>query len=115
MLILPPKHDGLIFAETHNLFSTYFDIPLITPAVTQGAIYIIRNPLDVVISVSDHFGLEMDKAVDFVNNPNGSSAPTETMVRQIFSSWTKNVEHWTLNPTVSVLAVRYEDLHEHPA
>ncbi len=108
------KQDGLVFVKTHNILSTYFDIPLITPEVTQGVLYVIRNPLDTVLSVADHYGLDLDRAINFINNVNGSTAPNETMVRQIFSSWTKNVEHWTLDPRLPVLAIRYEDLHAQP-
>ncbi|WP_169543766.1 sulfotransferase domain-containing protein [Sneathiella aquimaris] len=103
-----------VFVKTHNLLSTYYDIPLITPTVTASGLYIIRNPLDLVLSVADHFGLTVDKAIDFISNPNGSTAPTETMVRQIFCSWTENVKSWSENPPFPVFVVRYEDLHATP-
>jgi len=123
IMALTPKAHGFVatksknvaFVKTHNLLSTYHDVPLITPEVTQGAIYIVRNPLDTVISVADHFGLSMDKAVDFINDPSGSTAPNETMVRQIFCSWSRNVESWTGGQApFPVWTVRYEDLHSNP-
>jgi len=58
--------------------------------------------------------LGLDRAIQFINNLNGSSAPTDRMVRQIFSSWTKNVESWTEEAPFPVLTTRYEDLHEDP-
>lgn len=108
------RQPGLAFVKTHNLFSTYYDIPLITPSVTQGSVYIIRNPLDMALSVADHFGFDVDRAIDFINNENGSTAPTQTMVRQIYCSWTKNVESWTRDNPLPVHVVRYEDLHAEP-
>lgn len=105
----------MVFVKTHNLLSTYHDIPLITPDVTKCGLYIVRNPLDTVISVADHFGLDLDRAISFVNNVNGSSAPTDRMVRQIFSSWSKNVGSWTTEAPFPVLVTRYEDLHRNPA
>ena len=103
------------FTKTHNLLSDYKGVPLITPEVTQSAIYIVRNPLDAVVSVADHFGLSMDKAVEFVNNPNGSTASNETMVRQIFSSWSNNVQSWrSAKTSFPIWIVRYEDLHAAP-
>ncbi len=81
------RHAGLVFAKTHSLLSTYHDIPLISPDVSQGAVYIVRNPLDTVLSVADHFGLDMERAITFINNNSGSTAPTERLGRQIFSSW----------------------------
>ncbi len=108
------RHDQLVFVKTHNLLSTYHDIPLITPSVTHSALYILRNPLDIVLSVADHFGLELDRAIEFMNDPNGSTAPNETMVRQIFCSWKMNVKTWTEQPPFPVMVVRYEDLHDQP-
>jgi len=104
----------MAFVKTHNLLSTYHNIPLVTPDVTQCGLHIVRNPLDTVISVADHYGLGLDRAIQFINNLNGSSAPTDRMVRQIFSSWTKNVESWTEEAPFPVLTTRYEDLHEDP-
>ena len=110
------KSASITFTKTHNLLSDYQGYPLITPKVTEGAIYIVRNPLDTAVSVADHFGLSMDKAVDFVNSPNGSTAPNETVVRQIFSSWANNVQSWSsANAAFPIWTVRYEDLHEAPA
>lgn len=105
---------GSVFVKTHNLLAPNHGIPLITKEVTSSGIYIVRNPLDTVISVADHFGLSLDKAVDFMNNVSGSTARTETMVRQIFSSWSYNVASWTTQPPFPVWAVRYEDMHANP-
>ena len=105
------QREGAIFVKTHNLLSQLHGVPLITKAATQGAIYIVRNPLDTVISVADHFGLSLDKAIDFINNHNASTAPSETMVRQIFCSWSENTRSWTAAPPFPVWTVRYEDLH----
>ncbi|WP_025897345.1 sulfotransferase domain-containing protein [Sneathiella glossodoripedis] len=102
------------FVKTHNLLSTNFGIPLITADVTKAGLYVVRNPLDTVISVADHFGLDIDRAIKFMNNRSGSTAPNETMVRQIFSSWSMNVASWTTQPPFPVWTIRYEDLHSSP-
>jgi len=108
------RQPGFAFVKTHNLLSDYQDIPLITAGVTRAAIYILRNPLDMVISVADHFGLTLDRAIDFINDTNGSTAPTDQMVRQIFCSWSYNVASWTTSTPFPVWIVRYEDLHKTP-
>ncbi|MBE7636094.1 sulfotransferase domain-containing protein [Sneathiella sp. P13V-1] len=106
------QHPDMVFAKTHNILSAYKGIPLITPEVTKGAVYIIRNPLDVVLSVADHFGLEMDAAIDFLNSNNASTAANETMVRQYFCSWSENVVTWTTEHPFPISIVKYEDLHQ---
>ncbi len=109
------QRPDLVFAKTHNILSTYKGTPLISPNVTKGAVYIIRNPLDVVLSVADHFGLEMDAAIDFLNSNNASTAANETMVRQYFCSWSENVVTWTTHQPFPISVVRYEDLHKSAA
>jgi len=108
------QHPDVVFAKTHNILSTYKGTPLITPSVTRGAVYIVRNPLDIVLSVADHFGLTIDRAIDFMNSNNASTAANETMVRQYFASWSENVLTWTTSMPFPVAVVRYEDLHAAP-
>ena len=44
-----------VFVKTHSMAGVHDGTPLITPQGTAGAIYVVRNPLDVVISMSHHF------------------------------------------------------------
>jgi Sulfotransferase domain len=108
------RHQDAVFVKTHNMLSTYKGTSLITPSVTRGGIYIIRNPLDTVLSVADHFGLSLDRAIDLMNSMNGSTAPTDQVVRQYFGSWSHNVLTWTTEIPFAVCPVRYEDLHSAP-
>ena len=57
-----------VFVKTHNWLGKKHGIPLVTPEFTAGAIYIVRNPLDVVISLSDHYGMTIDQGVDMMND-----------------------------------------------
>ena len=45
---------GLALVKTHHAMMTDRGVPAINPAVTSGAIYIVRNPLDVAISFAAH-------------------------------------------------------------
>ncbi|TNE40243.1 MAG: sulfotransferase domain-containing protein, partial [Alphaproteobacteria bacterium] len=58
-----------VFVKTHSWLGKSHGVPLITPECTAGAVYIIRNPLDVVISLSDHYGLTLDEGVEMITNP----------------------------------------------
>ena len=44
-----------VFVKTHNIIGTIDSVPLITPAATAGAIYVVRNPFDVAISFAHHY------------------------------------------------------------
>lgn len=105
---------GTVFVKTHNFMGEFDGQPLHNLQVTAGGIYIIRNPLDVVLSVSDHFGLSVDGAIDFMGTDITASLNSETNVSQVLSSWSVNVASWTGSPHDSLLVLRYEDMLDKP-
>lgn len=105
---------GTVFVKTHNFLGEYRGYPLHSSAVTSGAIYLVRNPLDVCISMARYFDYTMDEAIDYMAQEM-TGTPNETHhVPQIISSWSANVESWTANPDKSILVVRYEDMLDQP-
>jgi hypothetical protein len=106
-----------VFVKTHcflGLDDT--GAPLITMEYTAGAIYIVRNPLDVVLSMMPHFGLTADQAIDylgFVRNSMGGA--DEDSVEEPVSTWSIHVKSWTAEPNPRLLTVRYEDMLAKPA
>ena len=54
---------GSRFVKTHNFAGAMGGQPLHNASVTAGAIYVVRNPLDVAISMTHHFGITLDEAV----------------------------------------------------
>lgn len=103
-----------VFVKTHNYLGEWEEVPLVNMDVTAGAIYILRNPLDVVISYSHHFGVPMDEAIVQMAHRETGTPTTPTNVRQVYGSWSSNVESWTGNPNPSIHVVRYEDLTAKP-
>ena len=53
-----------IFVKTHNGLVEYLGRPMHYMEYTAGAIYIVRNPLDMVISHADHYGLTIDQSIE---------------------------------------------------
>ena len=56
-------HPDLVFVKTHNASLTVHGIPLCSPEVTEGAIYIVRDPRDVAISYSKYTGQNLDQII----------------------------------------------------
>ena len=46
------------------------DATVLTIGHTAGAIYILRNPLDVAVSYSAHFGVSLDELITALSNDN---------------------------------------------
>jgi hypothetical protein len=105
---------GSVFTKTHNQFTHYNDVPLHNMSVTAAAIYIVRNPLDVLLSTADHFGLSLDAAIDFMGNVKTGSLSNPENVATFLGSWSNHVESWTINPHQQFVVLRYEDMLDQP-
>ena len=99
-----------VFVKTHNAMVADRGQPLLTMALTAGAIYVVRNPLDVVVSYSHHLGQTIDETIRFMNTPGARTPNTDKNVYQILGSWSENVESWSARPTPGLLVLRYEDM-----
>jgi hypothetical protein len=89
--------------------------PLIEPAATYGALYIIRNPLDVAVSLRHHLGLTVDAAIDRMEDDGFRlGGRGRTQLRQPLGTWSEHVSSWVSAVGIPVLSVRYEDLSADP-
>ena len=104
-----------VIAKTHNALVVDRGTPMISEAHTAGAIYLLRNPLDVAVSYAVHFGLSLDEAVAAMNRPHNQSKSNESaFVYEFHGSWSENVESWTGQNSKAIHVVRYEDLQADP-
>ena len=82
---------GSIFTKTHNRWGGYNEHALHNVAVIAGAIYLVRNPLDVVPSTADHVGLNIDAAIDFMANEDTGTPSNMENVVSYLGSWSSRV------------------------
>ncbi|MFO1060244.1 MAG: sulfotransferase domain-containing protein [Dongiaceae bacterium] len=101
---------GPIFVKTHMAAAELGGTPLITVSETVAAIYIVRNPLDVVVSHSHHYGNDLDRTIELLAADDTITRASETHVPEYHSSWSAHVASWTSVPSPGLLVVRYEDL-----
>ncbi|WP_240932881.1 sulfotransferase domain-containing protein [Pelagibius litoralis] len=101
--------------KTHSYFGEDYGHPIFSMSATFGAIYIIRDPRDVVLSAADHFGKTLDEMIVMMANPAGlGAAMPGTIVHEFLSSWSNHVESWTKWNHPGIYTVRYEDLLADP-
>lgn len=103
-----------VFVKTHNFLGEWCGQPLHNMDVTAGAIYIVRNPLDVALSMGPHFGLTIDEVIDQLADETTSTAMTAGHIPELHSSWSTHVRSWTQHPNPQLLVLRYEDLLDKP-
>jgi hypothetical protein len=105
---------GTIFVKTHNFLGEFGGYPLHNSSVTSGAIYLVRNPLDVAVSMANYFAYPIDTAIDYMAEEMTGTPNEKENVPQILSSWSTHVQSWTQNPEDSIRVVRYEDMLDNP-
>jgi hypothetical protein len=106
--------DAPVFVKTHNALVLDRGHPTVNMGATSGAIYIVRNPLDVVISFALHFGIDLDAAIDKMGRRGLETDVTKHAVYEVYGSWSENVMSWTRKPHRAIYVMRYEDMLQRP-
>ena len=106
---------GTVLVKTHNMNGSFEGHALHNPAVSVGAVYVVRNPLDVVLSMTYHFGLSIDEAIDRLGSEELATGNDELFVTQILGSWSTHVASWANMADPAILVVRYGDMLEKPS
>lgn len=100
-----------VVVKTHNAKANVSGIALIPVAITAGAVYIIRDPRDVVISLSHHFNLTINESITMLNDEQRAGESKQGLFHMLMS-WSQNVNSWTrMNKDVPTLVVKYEELN----
>ena len=103
-------HDAYTYTEDGE--------PLVSREATMGAVYILRNPLDVAPSAANHWDCSVDQAIERMANPEMSlcefrnSLPGQ--VQQRLLSWSDHVRSWVYAAELNRLTIRYEDMLARP-
>ena len=106
--------DGVAFVKTHHALVLDRGYSTINFDVTAGAIYIVRNPLDVAVSFSHHMNASVDEAIERMALDGLETAISERVIHEVYGSWRQHVESWTRKPHRTIYVMRYEDMLTDP-
>jgi hypothetical protein len=107
--------DGVVPVKTHSAFvKMKGGTPAINMAVTAGAVYIVRNPLDVAVSYAHHQGLPADAIIEIIATNMFATPTNATNVYEVMGSWSQHVASWTASQSPMIHVMRYEDMLADP-
>lgn len=112
--------DKVLFVKIHDAFtlSEADGLPIVPDEPTKMAVYLVRNPLDVTLSLANHLDKDCGTVIEkFINNPAGvfsGKSGSGHQFNQILLNWSMHVESWKKIPSFAVHFVRYEDLRFNP-
>jgi hypothetical protein len=101
------------FVKTHSVALSAQGVNQINLGVTRGAVYIVRNPLDVAVSYASHFGVSIDEAIRRMNLPAMCMATDGDQLAEVVSTWSAHVLSWLESP-MKPFILRYEDMIDRP-
>jgi hypothetical protein len=101
------------YHKIHRAY-TYIDEgkPLLPQNGCLGAIYFIRNPLDIAISFANHLSCSIDEVIDIMGNR--TFALNHYPLRQLILSWSLHVKSWVEATGGNHFILRYEDMIMNP-
>ena len=100
------------FFKTHSFLGNYQGNHFTTPETTLGAVYIVRDPRNVLTSLKNHYSFNDDEALKMLTDKtrslmsNNGSHASFTYI----SSWAENYLSWYKYNQFRRLFIKYEDL-----
>ena len=105
---------NFFFLKTHNSLEQYFGHKFTTSSETLGAIYIVRDPRNVITSMCNHYSMTYDEALKKMNDQNASLSLTDSEKDysnlSFLGSWSNHYKSWKNNFEFKTLFIKYEDL-----
>ena len=108
------KEKKIKFFKTHNINGSIDNNEFTNKNNSIGAVYIIRDPRNVITSIMNHFEMSNEDALNFMLNEKKFTydyfKKNDYSDFQFISSWEKNYKSWINNKDFPVKLVKYEDL-----
>jgi len=106
--------------KVHDAYTSTPDgEPLLGRNVARAAIYLVRDPRDVAVSLGHHNSTTIDDAIKLMNAADGALCRgrkgLQPQLRQKLLGWSGHVTSWLDQADVPVHPLRYEDLVADPA
>ena len=101
------------FFKTHNIFGSVNNFHFTNRENSIGCVYIVRDPRNVITSISHHYQITIDEALNFMKDKNRGIVTKENdryIGFQPLLSWELHLKSWTENTLYPTHIIRYEDL-----
>tara|TARA_B100000287_G_scaffold430311_1_gene485306 strand:+ start:641 stop:1477 length:837 start_codon:yes stop_codon:yes gene_type:complete len=106
------KSKKVKFLKTHSAYGSYNNNQFTSSEVTVGGIYIVRDPRNIISSLTNHFSLNVDGALNMLLDENrGIKSDDNNFATYSFlSSWSNHLNSWSNIKSFRTIIIKYEDL-----
>jgi hypothetical protein len=116
------KDKKIHLMKTHNAMCTINGNSFTNKYNTRACIYIVRDPRNVVTSISNHYNLGLPEALDFIKNKKKIIFPEKKILGKknfadpkdfnFISSWSDHYSSWKNISIFPIMILKYEDLEK---
>ncbi|WP_445682225.1 sulfotransferase domain-containing protein [Radicibacter daui] len=102
-----------VFIKLHEAYCHLANGSPVLGRPARAAVYILRDPRDVAVSLAFHTGLPIGRVVEQMLSGStrmGGNKPHHEQLSQPLLDWSSHVRSWTAQRDVPVHVLRYEDL-----
>ena len=109
-------NNKLKFFKTHNAFGALNNNHFTNSKNSIGAIYVVRDPRNVITSLKNHYELNDEQALKWMMNEKNFIYDVEKFKVdgysdfQFVSSWNTNFKSWKSQKKIPIKIIKYEDL-----
>jgi len=104
------------YLKTHHAMCTIGPYKFTSNKYTKGAIYIVRDPRDVLVSYSHHLGLEYEETYKLISGtyhfeyPNSKIKQHMQYKQGLIGKWSDHYNSWKTCNLFKILIIKYEDM-----
>jgi len=106
----------LNLVKTHNCLYPYEGNNFTSKNQTLGAIYVVRDPRNLITSLTHHYVIDYKEAIEKMSDENSSllekSHDNDYSNFTYLSSWSNHYKSWKNNSEFKTLFIKYEDLRK---
>ena len=100
---------NIVFYKTHSVRGIVNNNFFTDESVCLAFIYVIRDPRDVIVSLSKHMGENISDSIQKVLYEKNRMTSFQK-VNELISTWKNNIDSWMNFKTVPRLIIKYEDM-----
>ena len=108
--------ENIHFIKTHSSLSKYDGNNFTTKNLSLGAIYIVRDPRNLITSLCNHYSLDYEQAYKKLIDKNASllekSRQDDYSNFTFLGSWSNHYKSWKNSKDFNTLFIKYEDLED---
>ena len=108
-------HEKTTFLKTHSALCTLEKNPFTNSINTKAIIYIVRDPRNLISSISNHYSQTQEESFNFIINKNKMIMDDDIGgknfgVATVLGSWSDHYKSWTNSKIAPIIIIKYEDL-----